>query len=405
MIEDSYTRVYAKINLDHVIENMKTMAAGLPEGTRMIAVVKTDGYGHGAVPVAVAVDPFVWGYAVASLEEAVMLKSHGIEKPILVLGVTHESHFGMLIDRGIRPSVFTFAQAKYLSDLAVNAGTQAAVHLAVDTGMGRIGFSPDEEGVKEAVRIAELPGIRVEGLFTHFSKADEAGKAFTELQYGRYLDFVERLEREGIQIPIRHCANSAAIMDLPQMGLDAVRAGISMYGIYPSDEVDRGMKLLPAMELFGSITYIKEVEAGTPISYGGTFTADRRMRVATVGVGYGDGYPRSLSGKGYVLIHGKKAPILGRVCMDQFMVDVTGIPETVEWDRVTLVGRDGDEYLPMELLAELCGGFRYEIPCVLGKRVPRVYIKDGRVIGTKDYFDDVYRGFVPGSTDFSDISK
>lgn len=322
-----------------------------------------------------------------------MLREHGIEKPVLVLGVTHASHFDALIDYDIRPSVFTFSQAERLSELAGKAGKRAPIHLALDTGMGRIGFLPDEDGVKEAVRIAGLPGILVEGLFTHFSKADETGKAFTELQYRRYLDFVERLTREGVSIPIRHCANSAAIMDLPRMGLDAVRAGISMYGIYPSDEVDQGMKLLPAMGLYGSITYLKEAEPGTPISYGGTFVTERRMRIATVGVGYGDGYPRSLSGKGYVLIRGKRAPILGRICMDQFMVDVTGIPEAGEWDRVTLIGRDGEEQISMEQLAAFCGGFRYEIPCVLGKRVPRVYTKDGRVIGTKDYFDDVYRDF------------
>ncbi len=393
-MKESYTRVYAEINLDHVIENMRTMAANLPEGTKMIAVVKTDGYGHGAVPVAEAVDPFVWGYAVASLEEGVILKRHGIEKPVLVLGVTHESHFDTMLDYGIRPSLFTFAQAEALSWRAVRAGKQAAVHLAVDTGMSRIGVRPDETGVEEALRIAALSGIRIEGLFTHFAKADENDKEFTDRQYQSYLRFAGRLKEEGLSIPIRHCANSAAIMDLPRMSLDAVRAGISMYGIHPSDEVNPGMRLLPAMAIRGSVTCLKEIEAGTPVSYGGTFVADRRMRIATVGVGYGDGYPRSLSGKGYVLIHGKRASILGRICMDQFMADVTEIPEVKEWDTVTLVGRDGQEEISMERLEALSGGFRYEIPCVLGKRVPRVYVKDGAVIGTKDYCDDIYRDFL-----------
>ena len=394
MMKESYTRVYAEINLDHVIENMKTLAAHLPEGTKMIAVVKTDGYGHGAVPVAKAVAPFVWGCAVASLEEGVILKRHGIEKPVLVLGVTHESHFDTLLDYDIRPSLFTVAQAEALSERAVKAGKQAFVHLAVDTGMSRIGVRPDKTGVEEALRIAALPGIRIEGLFTHFSKADETEKEFTDRQYQSYLKFAGRLKEEGLQIPVCHCSNSAAIMDLPRMSLDAVRAGISMYGIYPSDEVDQEMKLLPAMAIRSSVTFLKEIGPGTSVSYGGTFVAAGRMRIATVGVGYGDGYPRSLSGKGYVLIHGKRAPILGRICMDQFMVDVTDIPEVREWDEVTLVGRDGEEEISMEQLEALCGGFRYEIPCVLGKRVPRVYVRDGAVIGTKDYCDDIYRDFL-----------
>lgn len=393
-MEELYSRVYAEINLDHIIKNMESMAANLPAGTGIIGVVKADGYGHGAVPVAKAIAPFVCGYAVAAVEEAVILRKHGVTKPVLVLGATHRRHFDMLLEYGISPTIFEYDKAKMLSGMAVKRNKTASIHIAVDTGMGRIGFLPGEEGVRRVERIQCLPGIRIEGLFTHFSKADETDKSFTKLQYQRFISFTKALKKRGIQIPICHCSNSAAIMDLPWMGLDAVRAGISMYGIYPSGEVARQVRLWPAMEIRSFVTYVKEVEQGTTISYGGTFTADRKMRVATIGTGYGDGYPRSLSGKGYVLLHGKRAPILGRVCMDQFMADVTDIPEAAEDDRVTLVGRDGEEELSMETLAGLCNGFCYEIPCVLGKRVPRVYTRDGAIVGCKDYYDDKYNDFL-----------
>ncbi|MCI7263813.1 MAG: alanine racemase, partial [Clostridiaceae bacterium] len=335
----------------------------------------------------------VWGYAVAAIEEGIILRNHGIEKPILILGSTHRSHFKELLEYEIRPALFEPEKAEELSQLAVSMGRKALVHLAVDTGMSRIGLCPDEAGVDAAVRIASLPGIEVEGMFTHFARADEGDPEYTAVQFARYGWFADRLKERGIRIPLCHCANSAAIMELPQMSLDAVRAGISMYGIYPSDEISHEMKLEPAMEIRSFITYIKEIEPGTPVSYGGTFVAEKRMRVATVAAGYGDGYPRSLSGQGYMLISGKRAPILGRVCMDQVMVDVTDIPEAETDGVVTLVGRDGGEELLMEQLADLCGGFRYEIPCVLGKRVPRVYINGDQIVGTKDYYADVYEDF------------
>ncbi len=389
-MESPYRRIYAEIHLDRMIENMEAMAVTLPEGTRMIGVVKADGYGHGSVPAAKVIDPYVWAYAVAAIEEGIILRKHGIEKPVLILGSTHRSHFKELLEYDIRPAIFEYEKAKELSDLAVSMGKKACVHLTLDTGMSRIGFFADAEGVKLAERIAALPGIEVEGLFTHFARADEGEPAYTKLQYERYQWFIEELKKKGIQIPVCHCSNSAAIMELPEMGPDAVRAGISMYGIYPSDEVDHTMKLSPVMEIRSYITYVKEIPAGTPVSYGGTFVSEKPMRIATIAAGYGDGYPRSLSGQGYVLVAGKRAPILGRVCMDQFMVDVTEIPEAEADMRVTLVGKDGGEELTMEQLADLCGGFRYEIPCVLGKRVPRVYLRGGEIVGTKDYNDDVY---------------
>lgn len=390
----NYTRVYAPVDLDAVVYNMESMRRNISPDCGMIGVVKTDGYGHGAVPVAKAMAPYVKGYAVATVDEALNLRRHSIEKPILVLGVTHKSRYGDLIRQDIRPAIFTMEQAEPLSELAVQAGKTVNIHLAVDTGMGRIGMVPDEDGARLAVRIASLPGIRVEGMFTHFAKADEADKKAAECQLEKYLHFVELLKVRNLEIPVKHCSNSAGIIDLPGANLNMVRAGISIYGMYPSDEVDKtAVSLRPVMGLKSFVTYVKTLEPGQPISYGGTFVTEVPTRVATIPVGYGDGYPRNLSGKGYVLIHGKKAPILGRVCMDQFMVDVTNIPGVDVDTEVTLIGKDGKEQILAEDLSALCGRFHYELVCDIGKRVPRVYYRYGEIVGTKDYFDDSYSDF------------
>ena len=390
-----YSRVYATVNLDAVASNMKSMKENLPASTLIMGSVKADGYGHGSVPIAKTIEPYVFGYAVATIDEGIILRRHGINKTILILGVTHESQYEELLRYDIRTSMFQYEKAKKLSDLAVKQGKKAVVHLALDTGMSRIGMKADREHAKEAASIAALEGIEVEGLFTHFARADETDKSAYEEQYRRYKEFLGYLEELGVQIPIRHCSNSAGIVEsLESNHMDMVRAGIAIYGMYPSDEVDHNsVKLTPAMEIKSCITYIKEIGAGTAVSYGGTFVADHTMKVATIPVGYGDGYVRSLSGKGDVLIHGKRAAILGRICMDQFMVDVTDIPDVQEDDEVTLLGSDGAECITMEELAEKSGGFHYEMICDIGKRIPRVYLKDGKVVGTKDYFDDVFKGF------------
>lgn len=390
-----YSRVYATVNLDAVVSNMKAMREALPASTAIMGVVKADGYGHGAVPVAWAMDPYVEGYAVSNIDEGINLRRHGIQKPILILGVTHRQRFEELLQYKITPAMFRLKEAKELSCLAKERGLTAKIHLALDTGMSRIGMAPSRDAAKEAAGMASLPGIEIEGLFTHFARADETDKSAYEEQYRRYKEFLGYLEELGVKIPIRHCSNSAGIVEsLESNHMDMVRAGIAIYGMYPSDEVDHNsVKLTPAMEIKSCITYIKEIEAGTAVSYGGTFVADHTMKVATIPVGYGDGYVRSLSGKGDVLIHGKRAAILGRICMDQFMVDVTDIPDVQEDDEVTLLGSDGAECITMEELAEKSGGFHYEMICDIGKRIPRVYLKDGKVVGTKDYFDDVFKGF------------
>lgn len=390
-----YSRVYATVNLDAVASNMRSMRDNLPASTLIMGSVKADGYGHGSVPVAKTIEPYVFGYAVATIDEGIILRRHGINKTILILGVTHESRYEDLLRYDIRTAMFQYEKAKKLSDLALKQGKKAVVHLALDTGMSRIGMKADREHAKEAAAIAALEGIEVEGLFTHFARADETDKSAYEEQYRRYKEFLGYLKELGVKIPIRHCSNSAGIVEsLESNHMDMVRAGIAIYGMYPSDEVDHNsVKLTPAMEIKSCITYIKEIEAGTAVSYGGTFVADHTMKVATIPVGYGDGYVRSLSGKGDVLIHGKRAAILGRICMDQFMVDVTDIPDVQEDDEVTLLGSDGAECITMEELAEKSGGFHYEMICDIGKRIPRVYLKDGKVVGTKDYFDDVFKEF------------
>ena len=390
-----YNRVYATVDLDAVVSNMKSMREALPASTGIMGVVKADGYGHGAVPVARAMDPYVEGYAVSNIDEGISLRRHGIKKPILILGVTHSQRFEDLLRYDIQPAMFRLKEAKELSELAAEQGKKTKIHLALDTGMSRIGMQPDRESAKEAAQMAALYGIELEGLFTHFARADEADKSFYQTQFERYQEFLSYLKEYGVTIPVRHCSNSAGIVEnLDSNQMDMVRAGICIYGLYPSDEVDRNrVKLTPAMEIKSFITYIKEIAPGTPVSYGSTFVSEHAMRVATIPTGYADGYNRGLSNRGSVLIRGKRAKILGRICMDQFMVDVTDIPEAEEDDEVTLIGKDGEDEITVEEMAACFGGFHYEIICDIGKRVPRVYIQNGRIAGTKDYFNDVYEGF------------
>lgn len=386
-----YSRVCAVISLDAVEENFRNMRANTNPKAKMIAVVKADGYGHGAVPVAKLVEDYdyIWGFAVATAEEAQILRKNEIQKPILILGYTFEEHFEMLVRLNIRPVVFKWDTAKALSEEAGRQGKTVTVHLGLDTGMSRIGFTDTKESIEVILEIAKLPNLKIEGLFTHFARSDEADKTSAWGQLARYQDFLEKLSAAGIRIPLKHCSNSAGIIDLPEANMDAVRPGISIYGIYPSSEVKKEkVPLKPVMQLKSHIVYIKELEAGIPVSYGGTFVTEKKTKVATIPVGYGDGYPRSLSGKGWVLIHGKKAPILGRVCMDQFMVDISDIDEARELDEVTLFGESEGAILPVEELSSICGRFPYEFVCDIGKRIPRIYVHKGEIVLTRDYFDE-----------------
>jgi len=334
---------------------------------------------------------YVYGYGVASVEEAMQLRNANIRKPILVLGYTFPYSYETLINQEITPTVFRSDVLHQLDEIAGKMNVKAPVHIKVDTGMTRIGIRPDKEGaafVKEALACKNLV---VEGIFTHFSKADEADKEFANGQLQKFLAFVAECEKENdFTFKLVHCSNSAGIIDMPDANLDLVRAGIILYGMWPSEDVNKTvLDLEPVLSLKSHIVYIKDVKAGIPVSYNGTYITDKTTRIATIPVGYADGYPRNLSNTGTVIIKGKRAPIIGRVCMDQFMVDVSDIPECREGDEVTLIGRDGDENITMEELGDISGRFNYEFACEIGKRTPRVFFRHGKAFCAKDYYDDV----------------
>lgn len=389
---ESYQRVWAEVDLDAIWENMVHMKENIAENTKILAVIKTDGYGHGGVPIAKMLEQldFMFGYAAATYEEAHVLREAGVKKPILILGYTFPYCYEELIREEIRPAVYRRDTVEELAAAAAKVGKKAKVHIKVDTGMGRIGITPDEEGLEFVRFLIEHPELEVEGIFTHFAKSDEADKTSANHQLELFQNFIDKIQTElGITIPVKHCSNSAAILEMPQANMDMVRAGITTYGLYPSEEVSKDIvPLRSAMSLYSHIVYCKMIHAGQSVSYGGLFTAQKDTRVATIPVGYGDGYPRSLSGRGYVLIHGKRAPILGRVCMDQFMVDISEIPEAMDGDKVTLLGMDGTERITAEELGELSGRFNYEFVCDLGKRIPRVYIQHGEITEVRDYFEN-----------------
>lgn len=389
---ESYQRVWAEVDLDAIWENMVHMKENIAENTKILAVIKTDGYGHGGVPIAKMLEQldFMFGYAAATYEEAHVLREAGVKKPILILGYTFPYCYEELIREEIRPAVYRRDTVEELVAAAAKVGQKAKVHIKVDTGMGRIGITPDEEGLEFVRFLIEHPELEVEGIFTHFAKSDEEDKTSANHQLALFQNFIDRIQTElGLTIPVKHCSNSAAILEMPQANMDMVRAGITTYGLYPSEEVSKDIvPLRAAMSLYSHIVYCKTIHAGQSVSYGGLFTAQKDTRVATIPVGYGDGYPRSLSGKGYVLIHGKKAPILGRVCMDQFMVDISEIPGVMEGDKVTLLGVDGTERITAEELGELSGRFNYEFVCDLGKRIPRVYRQHGEITEVRDYFEN-----------------
>lgn len=385
----TYSRVYARIDLDAIAYNMEQMKRNLSPGTDIIAVIKADGYGHGAVQIAEMLEhvDYVWGFAVATLDEAVVLRTEGVKKPILVLGCVFPDQYLEMLKHDIRMNVYTEEMAESISRMAASEGLTAHMHIKLDTGMGRLGFEISEGSVAAITRISKMKHVNMEGIFTHFAKADEVDKTFTKKQIEKFCWMTERLKENQVTFTYEHCANSAAIIDVKEANYDLVRAGISIYGLYPSEEVEKtNVKLKPAMALKSHVAFVKDIEAGTPVSYGGTFTADKRMRIATIPVGYADGYPRNLSNAGYVLIRGKKAPILGRVCMDQFMVDVTEIDGASFGDKVTLIGQDGNETITVEDLSDISGRFNYEFICDLGKRIPRVYVKNGKISEQVDYF-------------------
>ncbi|MCH5254136.1 MAG: alanine racemase [Lachnospiraceae bacterium] len=383
---EKYRRVYAEVDLDAIHYNMEQMKNKIAPNTKIMGIIKADGYGHGAVRIGRELEKldYVSGYGVATAEEAFALHGAGLKKPILILGYTFPYCYEELIRQDIRSTVFRYDTLNELAACAAKLGKKAKIHIKVDTGMSRIGIKPDESGISFIKEALSYDLLEVEGIFTHLARADEKDTSSAERQIDQISQFCDRIETElGYHIPIKHCSNSAGIIQLKEANMDMVRAGIILYGLWPSEEVDKNeISLQPALSLKSHIVYIKQVEKGTPVSYGGTYITEKDIRIATIPVGYGDGYPRGLSNKGYVLIHGKKAPILGRVCMDQFMVSIDEIPEAKEGDEVTLIGKDSDRQITMEELGELSGRFNYELACTLGQRIPRIYRKDGLISET-----------------------
>lgn len=388
-----YERVRACIDLDNIEYNMDLMKGNIAKESLMIAVIKADGYGHGAVPIAKTLEnkEYLYGFAVATAEEAFTLRNSGIIKPILILGYTFPCFFEELIKKEIRLTIFRDDTLEKLNQAAITTGKKAKVHIKVDTGMNRIGILPDASGNDFIQKAATMSDIEIEGIFTHFAKADESNKQPAINQIAIFNQFVEQIEKmSGIKIPFKHCSNSAGIVELKNANMDLVRAGITLYGLWPSEEVNKDIiEIRPVLSLKSHIVYLKKIQKNTQVSYGGTFTTTRETLLATIPVGYGDGYPRSLSNNGYVLVRGQRAPIVGRICMDQFMVDVTDIAKVSLDDEVVLIGRDEAEVITMEELGERSGRFNYEFACDLGKRIPREYIRGGQVVYTKDYFNEI----------------
>lgn len=370
------SRVCAYIDLNAVRANVAAVQKRVGDKVKVMVILKADAYGHGAVPIANALkDTSVYAFGVATVEEGTELRESGCEKPILVLSYAFEELFEQAIENRIDLTVFEYKTAKLLSDKAVSMGMVAGIHIKIDTGMHRIGFNPCQESLDEIKCIAALPGIEIKGVFSHLACADFADKTFADKQISLFKSFTEQIAGCGIEIPIRHIYNSAATMDYDSGYMDMVRCGIVTYGLDPSDEVKfENLKTTPVMTIKSHVAYVKRVEKGATVGYGALFEAKRDSLIATVPCGYGDCYPRLLNNKGRVLIKGKSAPVAGRVCMDQFMVDVTDIPDVMQGDEVTIVGVDGDERLTVEELAVTAGSFNYEYVCDITKRVPRVYI-------------------------------
>ena len=368
---------WAEVDLSAIASNIKQLRRAAAPGARIMGVVKANAYGHGAVPVSNTVLKNGADYlGVAILDEARELRQAGITAPILILGYTPCEQAEEAVNLDITQTVYSGEGAQAISQAAVKLRKQAKIHIKVDTGMGRLGFPADETSVAEIIKSAALPGITAEGIMTHFAVADTADKEYTYRQYALFSDVISRLREKGFPEVIKHAANSAALIDLPGVHLDMVRAGISVYGLYPSQEVQKGnLDLKPALSLKARVAFVKTVPADTSISYGRTFVTKGETRTATIPVGYADGYSRLLSNKAHVLAHGARVPVIGTVCMDQLIIDISEVPEVRVGDTVTLIGREGEQSVTADELADLIGTINYEIVCMISSRIPRVYVR------------------------------
>lgn len=385
-MEKNLRAVWAEIDLNKIENNMKRIKE-LAGDREVIAVVKADAYGHGATSVApVLLENGASKLAVAVIAEGIELRDAGIKEPIMILGYTPLELGEDLINYNIEQTVYDLEYAKELSNIAKKLGKKAKIHIALDTGMGRIGFLPNEESFKDVVEICNLDGLDVCGIFTHFSTADEEDKTYTYEQFNKIKDFNDKLKEVGIDIKLKHASNSGAIIDLPETYLDGVRAGIILYGYYPSDEVNKDrLKLEPALTLKTRVSHVKTLDKDMYISYGRTFKTERKSVIATLPIGYADGYLRLLSGKAKVIINGKFANVVGRICMDQCMIDVTDIGDVKVSDEVILLGEDGDLKFNADDMAEAMGTINYEVLCMIRHRIPRIYIRDNEIVEVRNY--------------------
>ncbi len=369
-------RTWCDISLDNLKHNVQQIKNKLNDNVKLCGIVKANAYGHGVEEIATnLVEQGVDYLAVAFIDEAVELRLCGFDQPILILGNTPEDTAEQVVEYNITASVYNTETAKMLSAEAVKQGKTVKIHIKIDTGMSRIGFVPDERTIEEIIELSKLPNLETEGIFTHFACSDSDDESMTLKQFEKFMEVVSKLEKRGLSIPVKHCCNSAAIIKYPHMHLDMVRAGIILYGMYPSD-IDYDIDLKPLMNFKTSVINIKTMQPGETISYGATYKVKEKMKVATIAVGYADGYSRLLSNSGRVLINGQFANILGRICMDQCMIDVTNVHNISIGDEVILFGADENENLPVEEIAVKLGTINYEIPCVINNRVPRCYVKD-----------------------------
>lgn len=377
---------WVEIDLDNLAHNIREVRRLTKKDILITAVVKANAYGHGSIKAAeVFLKNGADRLAVATLSEAIELRMGNINAPILILGYTPTTQYPLVLKWDIIQTIYDYESGKLLSECASNMGKKAIVHIKIDSGMGRIGFLPKAESIEDIIKLNNINNIEIEGIFTHFAKADEIDKDYTLLQYRRFMDIIKRLETKGIHISIKHISNSAAIIDCPEYNLDMVRGGIMLYGYYPSNEVKKDrVNLKPAMTLKTKISNIKKVPIGTGISYGQIFVTERESRIATLPIGYADGFTRLLTSKGEAFVKGKRAPIVGRICMDQCMIDITGIDDINIGDEVILFGYE-EGYPSVDEIAGKLNTINYEILCMMGRRIPRVYIEDGKLVDVKDY--------------------
>jgi len=377
---------WSEINLDAFVENFKKIKAMVRPGTMVTGVIKADAYGHGAIEIGkVLQEEGVDRFAVATLSEALQLRKVFKKIPILILGYTPTYAADEVIENNIIQTMYNVDEAGIFSDRAVKLEKKLKLHIKIDTGMSRLGFQANADSVEKIIQISKMPNIEIEGMFTHFAVADEADKEYTYNQYEKYKFMVDSLKAQGLEIPVKHVSNSAAIMDLPEMNMDMVRAGIILYGLYPSDDVIKErIDLKQVMSLKAEVSHVKELEAGTGVSYGLKYVTPGKRKIATVPIGYADGYTRMLSGKAEVLVKGVKVPVVGRICMDQCLIDVTGIDVKIG-DEVILFGSDGTNTISIDELALKLGTINYEITCMISKRIPREYTRGGNKVKTVDY--------------------